>query len=574
MAFDGIVTRAITHELNQALASGRIMKIYQPTETELLFIIRSSGKNHSLLLSSHPSYARFHVTSETYQNPKEPPMFCMLLRKHLVGSFLEKIEQHENERIVLFHFRGKNEIGDETRKTIIVELMGKHSNIHLIDQEKGHILDSIKHIPPSQNRFRTIMPGQEYKYPPDHGKINPLTIDEDTFIKKLDFNSGKLDKQIVNQFMGFSPLISTEIIYRSGLGSIDNYKQAFKDIQSAILDHAYEPQIIQSKKEIFYVVSLSSIEGSKIRFDTTSEMLDKFYSGKAERDRVKQQAGDLLRFLKNERDKNERKIKKHEQTIVKSERAAEYQRYGELLTANMHALKFGDKEATVIDYYDPEQKEITIHLNPNKSPSENAQAYFKTYQKLKKSKQMVEQEITKAKQEINYMDELIQQIEGAREQDINEIREELQEEGYLKARANKKNKRNKPTKPQPETFYASDGTLLLVGKNNKQNEYLTNRLAARDDIWLHTKNIPGSHVVIRDSNPSEKTLMEGAELAAYFSKSKNSSSVPVDYTSIRHVRKPSGAKPGFVTYENQKTIFVTPNEETIKALRKNKNKEE
>lgn len=569
MAFDGIVTRAMAHELNEELTTGRLMKIYQPTETELIFTIRSFGKNRSLLLSAHSSYSRFHITNDTFQNPKEPPMFCMLLRKHLVGSFLEKVEQYDNERIVMFYFKGKNEIGDETRKTIIIEVMGKHSNIHLIDQDKGHILDSIKHIPPSQNRHRIIMPGQPYKLPPNQGKINPLTIDADTFVRKLDFNSGKLAKQIVDTYMGFSPLIASEITHLVGLGTIDMYKKVFQEIQANIIANDYSPQIIRSKQETFYVLNLASISGDKQKFSSTSEMLDTYYSGKAERDRVKQQAGDLMRFLKNEKEKNERKIKKHEQTLIKAEKAEQYQRYGELLTANMHALRTGDKSATVVDYYDPEQREILIELNPNKTPSENAQTYFKTYQKLKKSKQMVIQEIEKAEEEINYLDEIIQQITSAREEDISEIREELQEEGYLKSRPNKKNKREKTGKPQPEKFVASDGTVLLVGKNNKQNEYLTNKLAARDDLWFHTKDIPGSHVVIRSSNPNEETIREAAHLAAYFSKSRDSSSVPVDYTLIKHVKKPSGSKPGFVTYDNQRTIYIDPDKEVVEKLKGN-----
>ncbi|MCT2538026.1 NFACT family protein [Aquibacillus koreensis] len=568
MAFDGIVTRAITHELSQSLTTGRILKIYQPTETELILTIRSHGKNNTLLLSAHPSYARFHLTKDTYQNPQEPPMFCMLLRKHLVGSFIEDISQYENERIVSIKVKGRNEIGDETKKTLIIEVMGKHSNILLIDQEKGHILDSIKHVPPMQNRVRTIMPGQDYKLPPDQGKLNPLSVDSDTFIKKLDFNAGKLDKQLVDTYMGFSPVIAKEIIFRAKLGSIDTYKTVFQDIQESLLNHGYSPERIAGTKEDFYVLPLESVQGERKQFSSVSVMLDDFYSGKAERDRVKQQAGDLYRFLKNERDKNIRKIKKHEQTFTKAEQAELFQRQGELLTANMHAIKHGDSSATVIDYYDPDQKEITIELNPNKTPSENAQAYFKTYQKLKKSKQMVLQEIDKAKVEITYLAELIQQIEEAREQDIEEIREELREQGYLKSKSKHKKKKTKPTKPDPEQFFSSDGTVILVGKNNKQNEFLTNRIAARDDIWLHTKDIPGSHVVIRDRNPSEETLFEAAQLAANFSKSKNSSSVPVDYTLIRHVKKPNGAKPGFVTYDNQKTLYITPKVNFIEKLKK------
>ncbi|WP_407268018.1 NFACT family protein [Radiobacillus sp. PE A8.2] len=568
MAFDGIVTRAITHELKSTLTSGRLMKIYQPTELELIFTIRSQGKNHTLLLSAHPSYARFHLTNDSYQNPKEPPMLCMLLRKHLVGNFVEDIVQYENERVVSFHFRGKNEIGDVTQKTLIIEVMGKHSNILLVDKEKGHILDSIKHVSPAQNRYRTLLPGHQYKLPPSQDKLNPLTIDEETFVKKLDFNSGKLDKQILSTYMGFSPVIAKEITYRANLGTIETYKSVFRDIQSKLINHEYEPNHIKlEQKDDFYVLPLSFASEQINTFPTVSAMLDDYYSGKAERDRVKQQAGDLMRFLKNELDKNVRKIKKHNQTLQKAEKAEHFKHLGELLTASLHTVKKGDKTASIVDYYDPPQKQISIELNPNKTPSENAQSYFKTYNKLKKSKQMVQNEMVKADQEITYLEELIQHIAEAREQDIEEIREELREQGYIKTKAKHKKKKNKPHTPDPEQFYASDGTLILVGKNNKQNEYLTTKLAAKDDIWLHTKDIPGSHVVIRDKNPSEQTLLEAANLAASYSKSKNSASVPVDYTLIRHVKKPNGAKPGYVTYDNQKSLFVTPDLALIEKLR-------
>ncbi|REJ10838.1 Rqc2 family fibronectin-binding protein [Halobacillus trueperi] len=569
MSFDGIVTRAITNELNETIQSGRIMKIYQPTETELVFTVRSNRKKHTLLLSAHPSYARFHLTDDQYHNPKEPPMLCMLLRKHLVGGFIERIEQVDMERIVKFHIRTRNEVGDETMKTLIIEVMGKHSNILLVDEEEGHMLDSIKHLPPSQNRHRTIMPGQPYKLPPEQGKINPVDLEPEAFIRKLDFNSGKMDKQILNVVMGFSPMMTKEIVHRAGLGGSQAVKEAYREIREIILNHEYDPQIHRAEKEQFYVIPLHAFSDDVEKFDSVSAMLDDYYSGKAERDRVKQQAGDLHRFLKNERDKNKRKIKKHETTLKKSESAEEYQKLGELLTAHMHMVKTGDESVTVIDYYDPDQSEMTIELNPNKTPSENAQNYFQTYAKLKKSKEVVQKEIQKAEDEILYFDRLIQQVETAREEDIEEIREELREQGYLKKKpATKGNRKNKPQKPKPESFESTDGTLIYVGRNNKQNEYLTNRMANKMDIWLHAKDIPGSHVVIRDEEPSEDTLFEAAQLAANFSKSSKSSSVPVDYTRIRHVKKPSGAKPGFVTYDQQQTLFVTPDAAFIKRLKK------
>lgn len=570
MSFDGIVTRAVVHELKESIENARVAKIYQPTDTELIFNIRGGGKKHRLYMSAHPSFARIHLTNEQYDNPQQPPMFCMLLRKHLEGSVIEKIEQVDMERIVTIDFKAKNEIGDFTYKQFVIEIMGRHSNMMLLDKEKNIIFDSIKHTPPSINRYRTIMPGQTYIAPPPQNKLNPLDIDEETFIRKIDFNSGKIDRQLVSKFTGLSPLIANEIVHRSGLPNRESLTRAFVEFQNKVRHNDYQPEIIAGAngKEYFSVTSLTHITGGKKEFSTISELLDQFYYGKAQRDRVKQQAHDLEKLLMNERNKNIKKIKKLEKTLGDAEKAKKYQLYGELLTANMHAVNRGEESIEVINYYDENQSPVTITLDPQKSPSENAQRYFKKYNKAKNSVQVVKNQIQHAKQEIHYFDGLIQQVESASPKDVAEIREELQEEGYLKKRS-RGDKKRKSNKPVLEQYVSSDGIDILVGKNNKQNEYLTNRVARKADTWLHTKDIPGSHVVIRSNDISQDTLLEAANIAAYYSKSKFSSSVPVDYTEVRHVRKPNGAKPGYVIYDNQQTLFVTPEEELVKKLRKN-----
>jgi predicted ribosome quality control (RQC) complex YloA/Tae2 family protein len=566
MPFDGIVTRAVTKELSDKLVPGKITKIYQPTDTEIILTIRSQRENHVLLLSIHPTYSRVHITKETFHNPADAPMFCMVLRKHLSGAIIESIEQDGMERIISFTVKTRNEIGDISTKKLILELMGKHSNLMLVDEEKGHIIDSLKHVSMAQNRYRTVLPGSPYVLPPKQDKVNPLEIDGETLIRKLDFNAGKIDYQLVQLLVGFSPFIASELVSRAKLGTDAVYKEAFLEIQKQINDHQYNPAIYRGKKEDFHVLEIFHNPGENENFSTTNEMLDHFYSGKAERDRVKQQAKDLYRFIQNEKDKNVRKLKKHERTLQKAAGAEKFQRLGELLTANLHIVKLGDSSISVVDYYDPQQKEIAIELNPNKAPSENAQSYFKTYQKLKTSKVKVEQEIVKTKEEIAYFDQLLQQIDVAGVEDIEEIREELREEGYIKKQTKGKRK-NKQTTPKPEEYVSTDGTTMLVGKNNKQNEYLTMKLAHRDEIWFHTKDIPGSHVIIRSKSPSEETILEAAQLAAYYSKSQRSSSVPVDYTKVRHVKKPNGSKPGFVIYDNQKTIYVTPDKSIVDKLK-------
>ncbi|MED4401619.1 NFACT family protein [Metabacillus fastidiosus] len=572
MSFDGLFTYSITNELKDSLISGKITKIHQPYKYDLILQVRANGKNHKLFLSAHPSYARIHLTDEAYENPSEPPMFCMLLRKHLEGGFIENITQLEMERIILIDIKSRNELGDITEKRIVVEIMGRHSNIILLDQDRdGLILDSVKHLSPAVNRHRTVMPGHSYVLPPNQEKLNPFLIDEETMLKKLDFNAGKLDTQLVEQFAGVSPLFAKEAIFRAGLANRTTVPNAFLQLIEEVKSFKTSPQItVAGKKEMFYMIELTHLQAADRKtFSSLSELLDRFYYGKAERDRVKQQGHDLERFIANEKKKNINKIKKLEATLGDAEKANEYQLYGELLTANLHALKKGQKEATVLNYYDENGGTVTIRLNEQKTPPENAQTYFQKYQKAKNSVAVVKEQIELASGEINYFDGLLQQIESASPKDIEEMREELVEGGYLKQRhTNKGLKKKKSQTPTIEHYTATDGTEILVGKNNKQNEYLTNRLAGRDEIWLHTKDIPGSHVVIRSKEPTEETILEAARIAAYFSKAKTSSSVPVDFTLIRHVKKPSGAKPGFVIYDNQQTVYVTPDEDFVFARRK------
>lgn len=564
MAFDGIVTRAITQELNEQLLNGRISKIYQPFETDLLLNIRANQKNHQLYISASANFSRIHLTNHRYSNPKQPPMFCMLIRKHIEGGIIKSIKQVGLDRVIHFELESRDELGDQTTKILIVEIMGRHSNIILIDAETEQIIDGIKHIPPSLSRFRTVLPGRPYIPPPAQDKVNPLRVDEETFLKKIDFNSGKIDRQLVANFAGLSPLLSKEIIHRAGLTTRERLSSTFLTFMNDFQNHRYKPEIVRSDKEAFSVTALQHLDGEHFQFRSPSEMLDRFFYGKAERDRIRQQANDLEKLLMNEVRKNERKLKKLKRTLRASEKAETYQLYGELLTAHMHELKHRQTQIEVDNYYKQGER-ITIPLDVNKTPSENAQAYYQKYRKAKNAVQVVQEQIEKTKEDIDYFELLITQMESATIEDVAEIREELEEEGYLKQKRRKV--KSKPNKPQPETYKSSEGIPMLVGKNNKQNEFLTMRLARKSDTWLHAKDIPGSHVVIRSDEFGEATLHEAAILAAYFSKAKHSSNVPIDYTKVQHVKKPSGSKPGYVTYSNQKTLFVTPSEDLVIKLR-------
>ncbi|PYI54376.1 Rqc2 family fibronectin-binding protein [Paenibacillus flagellatus] len=581
MSLDGLVTRAVAAEL-ATCEGGRIHKIYQPSGHDIVLQIRAQGHNRKLLLSANPTYPRVHFTEAPFVNPTEAPMFCMLLRKHCEGAVIESVTQVGLERIIRIDLRQRDEIGDVSAKRIVVEIMGRHSNIILVDPKSGTVLDGIHHVTPAISAYRIVMPGSAYTAPPEQGKTNPLDIvSEEAFREAMrpaeEEGSGLVRQRIVDRFSGIGPLAAREIAYRGGAegataeeADLAAVWRAFRGVMEAVAAHRFEPVIAEEAaggKSHFSVIALTHVRGESRRFDTVSACLEAYYGDKAERDAVKQRASDLLRFLQNERNKNGKKLDKLRETIEEAKDADRFRKLGALLTASLHEAQKGDKSIEVIDYYDEEQKKIRIELDPLLTPSENAQRYFKKYAKLRNSLSVVGEQIESAQAEIVYLDTLLAQLERASLGDIEGIRDELVEQGYLRDRGGRKGaKKKKPDKPALTCYTSGEGIPIYVGKNNVQNEYLTNRLAQPNDTWLHTKDIPGSHVVIRAGEFGERTLHEAAMLAAYYSQAKSSSQVPVDYTLIRHVRKPSGAKPGFVIYERQKTLYVTPDEEAVKAM--------
>ncbi|MFC9710195.1 NFACT family protein [Paenibacillus sp. NPDC056933] len=581
MALDGIVTRAIVHEL-QGCKGGRISKIHQPNGHDVVLTLRAQRGNSKLLISASPTYPRVHFTEKTFVNPTEAPMFCMLLRKHCEGAIIEEIRQIGMERIIHIDMRQRDELGDVSVKRIIIELMGRHSNIVLVDPITGTILDGIHHVTPSISSYRVIMPGFSYTEPPEQHKSNPLEISNTEFENSYNASEEEASRWLVNSFSGLSPLIAGEITSRvpaaqeaDQAASEDVARieanvlwNAFESVMGLVRVHNYTPVTgLNAKgKKIFSAVQLQSIKDAEKTYDTMSKCMEDYYGDKAERDTVKQRVSDLLRFLQNERSKNIKKLDNLNKDLLEADDADKFRLWGELLFASLHQVSKGDKSVELVNFYDEDQANITIQLDPLLTPSDNAQRYFKRYNKYKNSLAVIHEQLGKTKDEIDYLDNLLQQLSIASMNDIEEIREELVQQGYLRDRNKKGKKKKKNDRPTVHQFTSSEGIELLVGKNNLQNEYVTNRLASSNDTWLHTKDIPGSHVVIRSTDFGEATLEEAAQLAAYFSQAKESSSVPVDYTLIRHVRKPSGAKPGFVIYDNQKTVFVTPNEELIKSL--------
>lgn len=594
MALDGIVIKSLVDELQNCIGT-RIHKIHQPTGQELVFSVRGNGINGKLLLSANPTYPRVHFTNATFINPLEAPMFCMLMRKYCEGGVIERIAQVGRERIIHLDVRHRDEVGDTSFKRIVIELMGRHSNIILIDPVTNIIHDGIHHVTPAVSSYRIVMPGSAYTPPPEQHKLDPLAVStKQQFtdaLKLEDEHTEVTSKALVSSFSGFSPLLANEIIYRAitkqndqwldaaerplqldgqlRIDYLDGLWSSFQQMMTAVSNQQFRPMIVKEShrdKQFFSVVALTHIDGTVAEYQSVSEVLEAFYGDKAERDTVKQRAGDLIRFVSNEISKNEQKLVKLQATYDEAQDADQYRIIGELLTAYMHQVKRGDEFVDLVNYYDENGATIHVQLDPQLTPSENAQRYFKRYTKQKNSQVSVMEQIELTNNELAYFSTLLQQLELASLGDIEEIREELVAGGYLRERVRKGAKRKKSNKPQLLCYTSSEGIEIYVGKNNLQNEYVTNRLANSNDTWLHTKDIPGSHVVIRSTEYGDATLEEAAMLAAHYSQAKSSSMVPVDFTLIRHVKKPSGAKPGFVIYDQQKTVFITPDEDKLKAL--------
>ncbi len=564
MAFDGVFTHYIVNELNEQLHYGRINKIYQISNYELIFLIRGHQQTHKLLCSIHPNYARCHITKENYPYPKEPPMFCMLLRKHLEGGRITKIEQKDNDRIVKFYIEHFNEMGDKDIKIFIVEVMGKHSNIILVNQKTNIIIDSLKHISPFLNSFRTLQPGATYIHPPTHDKVNFFLAKKEHFSNFL-YDDTNLSKQLVQYFEGVSPLCAKELIFDTILNNEGLY-QSYNDFIDR-LEHHFNPSIIYTpKKTYFYLIPLKHIKGTIKTFSSLGDMLDRYYFNKDKEERIKQQTQDLEKYIKNELEKNKNKLNNLNTDLVLAKEALNYKVYGDLIIANSYHLKKGMTSLKATSYEN--NQEVTIELDPLKTPIENAKKYYHKYQKAKKAMGHLKKHMKLTKEEINYFEVLQEQIKSASLNDALEIRQELEEAHYLKRNISKKKK--KKHKPQYEA-YEIDGAIIYVGKNNLQNEYITHKLAHKTDYFMHVKDMPGAHVIIRYHEELTETIIRtAAQLAAYYSKGRLSSSVPVDYTLVKNIRKVPGSKFGFVTYDNQKTIYIDPDEDFIHALKNSK----
>lgn len=543
MAYDGIMMHQVKKSLIDTIQSGRINKIYQISKYELLFQVRANRKNYQLLISSHPMYARVQLTSLTYPTPESPNPLTMLFRKLLEGGYIKEIEQIDLDRILKITFACHNELGDAIEYTLYIEIMGKHSNIILVGQN-NKIIDCIKHISPSMNTERFLQPGALYQLPPMVQKLNPFTSD---FVE---------DNQLTKIYQGMAPILSKEILYRIDQG------EDFKEIMNQIANSQDLYITKVNDKEYFHVIELTHLQGATIKYPLF-DGLDLHFNEIDQKERIKQQTSNLLKFIQNEYQKNTTKLKKLKATLEDSENSDDYRIKGDLLYASLHLMQKGMTSVEVDNYYDNTKMKIT--LDPKLDPKANAQKYYQKYQKAKNSIDILHQQIELTEKEIDYFDSLITAMAQASYYDALEIKEELENEGYLKKKKQRNTIRKKRI-PQFKKYLTKDSIEIDIGKNNLQNDYLTFKYAHRYDMWFHAKDMPGSHVIVKAQDLDEYTIRLAAKIAAYYSKGKNSSSVPVNYTLVKTLKKPAGSKPGKVILDNYKTIYIDPDEEFLKEL--------
>lgn len=584
MAFDGITVSAIKAEIEDKILGGRIDKVYQPEKDEIILGIRSMGQAYKLLLTSNASNPKFHFTQTNPSNPMTPPLFCMVMRKHLQSGKIIKIEQPDFDRILNIYVESLNELGDYSVKKLVLEIMSRHSNIILTD-ENNTILDCIKHIGHDTSSVREVLPGREYTLPPSQGKINTLELDNNNFNEVLENNpSFEIQSVIYKNYTGISPIAASEICYRANVNG-STPVEALTDIQKEIVFNKFAELVEDIKANRFYPESITNEKGKTIDFSpiemtqfngleikkytSISELIESFYANRDFAYRIGQKTQDLRKLITQNIERCIRKKDIQMQTLRSIKNRDELRLKGELLTANIYSIKKGMTTVELPNYYSENQELVAIELDSNKTPSENAQKYYKAYNKAKRTFEALKDQIKSNDEELAYLESVLTSVNNCTdEQDVKEIRRELREEGYVKKVKNQKDKSKKHSVPLH--FISQDGFDIYVGKNNIQNDELTLKFARPRDIWMHTKNIPGSHVIIVANGQTipDTTLNEGAMLSAFYSKAKNSSKVPVDYTEKKNVKKPNGSKPGFVIYETNKTAYITTSEEEIKKIRR------
>ena len=581
MAFDGVVIANVVHDMNRLLTGGRIYKIYQPEPDELLLVIKNQRENHRLLISAGASLPLIYFTSSNKANPLTAPNFCMLLRKHISNGRILKVDQPGMERIVEMTIEHLNELGDICRKKLIIEIMGKHSNIIFVD-ESGIIIDSIKHISAQISSVREVLPGRNYQTPPGQGKISLLTLTADWMNQVLLKKASSVQKAIYGSLSGISPLLANELCYRAGIdgnaavASLSENDQAslygeLVRLKTLIESGDFHPNIVYQGKEPreFASVELSMFPDLEARsFPNISMVLETFYAERELVTRVRQRSSDLRRVVQNALERTAKKYDLQLKQLKDTEKRDKYKVYGELLHTYGYDIKPGQKSLKCINYYD--NQELTIPLDPTLDPMANAKKYFDRYGKLKRTYEALTSLTEETHAQLLHLESISNSLEIARdENDLTVIREELMEYGYLKSHHKGKKGKKIAGKSKPFHYISSDGFHMYVGRNNYQNEELTFRLANGKDMWFHAKQMAGSHVIVKLETASElpdRTYEEAARLAAFYSKGRKAPKVDVDYTERRNLRKPPHAKPGFVIYHTNYSMTIEPDISQIQEL--------
>lgn len=567
MALDGIYLYSLLHDFKKSILNCKIDKINQPEKDEVILTLRKDRENIKLLISASSKFPRIHLTNVSKPNPLQAPMFTMVMRKYLIGGRITHITQLNGDRIIQLHIESTDELGFDSKYILIVEIMGRHSNITLVRERDNKIMECIKHISSDVNTYRVLYPGISYVYPPSSPKLDPFNFSFDNYNLYLENNNIAIDEFFfTNTFTGIGKPLSRSL-YINFLQDNDNinsynifnfFKIFINNIENNFSFNIYKENDIFKD---FYCVDLSLYESrySKINFDNPNLLLDEFFTIKDKQDRLLSRSMDLQKLVTTNIDRCNNKAKKLKNILKECDEKQKYKIFGDLLTSYIYMINKGDKEIKVLNFYNSDEEEyVTIKLDENKSPSENIQSYYKKYNKLKKSEESAIEQLEKNKEELEYLNSVFTNIINCENYvEINDIKKELTETGYLKFKGNSKNnKKDKASKPIH--IISSDGIDIYIGKNNIQNDYLTLKFANKNHLWLHTKNIPGSHVILCSDNPSDTSIEEAAILAAYYSKAKNSTKVPVDYTIVKNIKKPNGAKPGMVIYHTNYTIYTEP----------------
>lgn len=582
MSLDGALLHCVKEELTN-LIGARVDKIYQPSREEIVLMLRqlnaADKSRKSLIFSANGGSARVNLTNAEFENPQSPPMFCMLLRKHLSGGRLVGIRQDGLERILYFDFECTNEIGNIVVNTVVSEIMGRHSNIIIV--RDGRVVDSIKRVTDEVSSVRRVLPNIVYETPPRSERMNILENSTDEILCLLDGRTDRLAKALPDILEGISPIFARECAYYS-TGDTDVPCNSLTEEQlgntalflykaKKALNGSAEFTMLTDetgKKKDFCFVNIEQYGSAMTvtKFETANEMLDDFFSSAGRDERTKQRAHDLLKTVTNAYERVLRKLELQKKELAECGEREVFRVCGDLINANIYQLEKGMTSCTLNDFYTGEKREIK--LDARLTPSQNAQKYYAEYRKLDTAEKMLTELIKKGADDLVYLDSVLDCISrNENEQELGEIRRELREQGFIRGGKDRSDdKRKKPSEPMK--FLSTDGFEILVGKNNRQNDQLTLKTAKATDIWLHTKDIAGSHVIIRTDGktPSEQTIFEAAQLAAFHSKGKSGSGVPVDYVAVKFVKKPAGAKPGMVIFTNNKTLYVTPSEELVKRL--------